>query len=836
MRSLFYSNRIAKAFVALSLVLFVSYSTVSATDHAILQQHCGKCHTGEEPEGGFHLELLGDGVTAESQEYWQASMDYVSLGDMPPSEESNVTDADRLQIAEYIREMILKQSRTPNDRFRYPTRRLNNREFANSISDALGIEDPGTHFPLGNLLGDTLHDGFDTNGDALGISEYHLEQYVESVRKVVDATVLSGEQSPPQHYDVPARLLRMSSLGQRTTRQESAIRNEDSLEFRDMRVRMYFDNFREVPVTGYYRIKIRATGIDRGYYDSAETGVYDGDPISLAIHFGDRKRTYELPDNEVMEIELTEWLAKGTRVELSYPTDGLRNRGNGNFKFQQSIAHDHIKEHDPDLYAKVVASIKPKRGGGRVLSVSHWSHWVDYWRGPRPRVYGAEIDGPIYQTWPPKRQFSLVGESPISGDAEAILTPIAERAWRRKVREGELDPIVRLVHDLQPDIGDLEAMKEGIVAIFVSPSFLLINPEDGSPAERFATKLAYFFESTLPSERVHSSIAAGKADDFDALCDSVARYFTSGHADEFLIEFPHAWLQLDRINFMAPDPDRYPHYHRKDVSADMIAEAKHFFRHAVETNMSVPEMLTANYSFINADLAKVYGVDDVPEDSKLRKYEFADHRRGGLLGMAAFLTLTADTMGTSPIHRAVYVMENFMGIHPAPPPGDVEIQEPDVRQAKTIKEILKAHVAQETCASCHRSIDPYGYAFENFDPVGAWRDQYVQSVTEPEREAKVTNKSRKTAPPIQLPIDASATFRNGKAYDDIVGFRKLMQSKANQEQFVRCFIKKLLIYANGTEPQNAAEVEKILLKSAEHDYRIVETIAAVLDSPLFREP
>ena len=217
--------------------------------------------------------------------------------------------------------------------------------------------------------------------------------------------------------------------------------------------------------------------------------------------------------------------------------------------------------------------------------------------------------------------------------------------------------------------------------------------------------------------------------------------------------------------------------------------------------------------------------------------------------MGAFLTLTADSLGTSPIHRAIYVMENLLGIHPNPPPPDVDIQEPDVRQAKTIKEILAAHTADETCASCHRAIDPYGYAFENFDPMGAWRDMYTMQIAErpPSKElAKIAEEDKRLAslglPPVPkpwenepIPIDSSEKFRNGTEYHDIIEYRALMTSEANRDRFVRCFIAKLLTYANGEEPKNYWELEKILAESAKHDYRIVDTIAAVVHSPLFRE-
>lgn len=357
----------------------------------------------------------------------------------------------------------------------------------------------------------------------------------------------------------------------------------------------------------------------------------------------------------------------------------------------------------------------------------------------------------------------------------------------------------------------------------------MINPEKGEPTDRFATKLSYLLKSTTPDARIRSLVRSGKLQSFEAVRSELQRHLENGEAGEFLREFPQAWLQLDRINFMAPDPDRFPLYDRKRLSDDMVNEVFHFFRHAVDRNVPVPEF-TADYSFVNADLAKVYKLDDVPRDSRFRKYRFTDGRRGGLAGMGALLTLTADSLSTSPIHRAVYVMENYLGIHPEPPPGDVEIAEPDVRQAKTIKEILNAHRADARCASCHQGIDPYGYAFENFDPVGAWREDYTAHL-----EAVAKGRGRTAMAKKPIPIDASATFRNGTEYEDIRGFRRLMQTDANRDRFVRCFITKLLTYANGTEPNDYSAVEEIQATSAEHDYRIIDTIAAVIHSPLFRE-
>jgi hypothetical protein len=287
---------------------------------------------------------------------------------------------------------------------------------------------------------------------------------------------------------------------------------------------------------------------------------------------------------------------------------------------------------------------------------------------------------------------------------------------------------------------------------------------------------------------------------------------------------------------MAPDPDQYRHYHRKLVSDDMVGEVLHFFKHATDTNLTIPDMLLADYSFVNADLAKVYGIEDGPRDSKFHKLVFKDGRRGGLLGTGAFLTSTADSLFTSPIHRAIYVMENFLGIHPSPPPADVQIKEPDVRQAKTIKEILSRHRSDKNCMACHQLIDPFGYAFENFGPDGSWRDDYV--VHDSLQAGSTTNKNQRAKKKqTKIPVDASSSFLSGASYDDIEGFREILRSPASRDRIVRCFITKLLTYANGVEPSDMdfAQIDKILDVSSQHDYRVVETIAAVIHSPLFRE-
>lgn len=808
-------------FVVLMTVCLAASSAAASSaagDVALLKTHCSRCHSGTEPKGDFAVKALATPPTADTVAAWESSLDYVRAGEMPPAGESRLTDGQRSEIVAFLQQGLRAFNEQQAVR-RIPARRLNNREFENSVRDVLLIEDVGTHLPTDNLIGDSLYHGFDTHGDTLGFSKFHLEQYLDATRRIVDATILSTPQPKSQTYRITPRQIVEAHTSQNTTRPQRR-GTRDAFDFLDPLKAAYFEPFEVVPHTGWYRIKIRCTGRDRGRYPAAETGIYDADPIQLTVQMGERQQTFDLPDDQVVELELFEWLAAGTRLQLRHPTDGLRMKGNGNFKFQNAITGRYLEQHNPQLFQEVVASASKQRNG-RKRSAYDWHNWVDHWMGPRPQILGAEIEGPSFEQWPSVRQTRLLGAEPEVDQAASILLPIARRAWRRDVQPEELTPIVALVQQKAESLGTVEALKEGIVSLLVSPAFLLADQDELTEQERFAAKLARFLHSTVPSERIQSE--AVRWNSHQAVRRGIAQELTRGADVPFLDAFPRAWLQLGDINFMAPDPDAYRHYHRKRVSEDMVREAVVFFRHAVLEDRPVPELLTADYSFVNADLAAVYGLTDVPADSTLRRYQFSDGRRGGLLGMGAFLTITADSLGTSPIHRAVYVMENFLGLHPDPPPADVEIREPDVRSATTIRQVLAAHRSDQSCAACHQSIDPYGYAFENFDPMGAWRDVYLSADQKAKRKA------------VGIEIDASAGFRNGTRYRNIGEFRELMRQPANRDRFVRCFVVKLLMYANGAEPTDYTEVDHIVSVSAAHGYRLIDTIAAVVNSPLFRE-
>ncbi|MEM7387884.1 MAG: DUF1587 domain-containing protein, partial [Verrucomicrobiota bacterium] len=321
-----------------SLVFLLSL-LVAGSLHAIpalMKEHCAQCHNDEKAKGQFRLSALGETPSPQNMEHWIECLDLVKAGEMPPEEESKLSDSERQELVAYLSNKLHRVNPANSKTDITPPRRLNNREFANSVRDVLLLEDVGTDQPTANLIGDTRHHGFDTHGETLGFSRFHVEQYLVAARKIVNGTILSGDRPASQTYTIPAEAIFRSTLSQNPNqaRRRGPVKGRNgAFDLLDPRLYGYFKDFTAAPETGRYKITIRCTGKDRLVYDSTHTGMHRGDPIQLKVRMGDRDRVFDLPDEEVTEIKMDEWLAAGTRIEIHHPTDGLREKGNGNFKF-----------------------------------------------------------------------------------------------------------------------------------------------------------------------------------------------------------------------------------------------------------------------------------------------------------------------------------------------------------------------------------------------------------------------------------------------------------------------------------------------------------------------
>jgi hypothetical protein len=292
----------------------------------------------------------------------------------------------------------------------------------------------------------------------------------------------------------------------------------------------------------------------------------------------------------------------------------------------------------------------------------------------------------------------------------------------------------------------------------------------------------------------------------------------------FINGFVDSWLNLRDLGGMPPPRETNRAYYAEDLPTSMKAEVRLFFQDLLKGNGSVALFLDAPYTFADKKLVRLY---DLPEKATLRLADGfrkvslqGNPRRGGLLGMAGILTVSANGVETSPVTRGVWVSENILGVPPPPPPDVVPAIEPDVSGATTIRERLAKHRADATCAECHRKIDPLGFSLETFDPIGRWRVNYPKP------------KNGKAPPP---KVDASGEFPSGETYEDFAGFKKIIR-ETRGDLFARHLIKQMLSYASGRQMGAGDEfvIDEVLAKVKAQGFGLSTLLEECFMSEIFR--
>jgi hypothetical protein len=263
---------------------------------------------------------------------------------------------------------------------------------------------------------------------------------------------------------------------------------------------------------------------------------------------------------------------------------------------------------------------------------------------------------------------------------------------------------------------------------------------------------------------------------------------------------------------MGPDPLKFPEYHRSRIWTAMLEETRLYFRYLLDHDLSIANLVAADFTFVNADLARLYGIEGVHTTATFERVSLAPERhRGGLLGMASVLTASANGVDTSPVLRGVWVLDNLLGTPPDPPPAGIVFPEPDTRGQFTIRELFAKHRTEATCNECHRKIDPAGFALESFDPIGRWRDSYESG----------------------LPIDPSGNMPDGQTFENVSDMKRLLL--ADLGLFARNVTSKLLTYASGRtlNTLDRGEVDRIVSEVAARGYGLRELVLSVVTSRIF---
>ena len=842
--------------LALALALASAAGAAPAGDQAVrpfLETYCIGCHGAKTQMADRRFDTLGTDLASEAdREHWRDILGRLNLGAMPPKGAPQPSPEERQSIVDLMTvRLAALDDEVKGTGGKTVLRRLNRYEYDRSIRDLLSLQDllsdPTDVFPP-----DAVEEGFDNIGAALTTSDFLLTGYLSAAEAFLDHAVATGERPEMRRYSFQAPFCPTGNRhdGQDIPGQFQNIRKNTS----DEGGFLWIDKFKQgVPHDGYYTLRIKAQGVNQRYpYEERIVGVRKNEPLRMAVIAG-AARYGELglrssSDREIAAFDLTEepqwfearvWLDAGYQPRLTFP-----NGPNGVKPLRRTLVTRYSdtfpsfirgyvvpegpidKETLDESFTRGVSKEGASKteltteGTSRIFNRRDgWATFFSEYQGPRVRVYEIELEGPHYEQWPPAPHLALFGETaPTLDNAEPILTRFASRAFRRPVDAKEIQPLVALVHE-RAGKGDapLDALKTGLRAVLASPGFLYLGEGNG-PLDDYAlaSRLSYFLWSSMPDQELLEAARQGKLREPETLRAQALRLLADPKAEAVSTQFVSRWLELYKIGSMPPSAKDFEEYYVDGLERAMKTETQLFFRHVLEANLPIDRFLDADFTFVNGGLARLYGVPDVT-GAQFRKVSLLDERRGGLLGMASVLTASANGIDTSPVVRGVWVLENILGTPPSPPPPDVEPIEPDIRGATTIRDQLMKHREIATCNACHQSIDPPGFALENFDPIGGWRGRYPR----PGRQGPV--------------IDASGALLSGETFQSITDFKKVLLG-SHRDDFARCLTEKLLVYATGRtlERRDEPEVARIVTALKKEGNGLRDLILAVVSSDAFR--
>ena len=829
------------------------------TVQPFLDTYCISCHGPEKQKGDRRYDTLAnDFHDSESIILWQDIADLMNLGDMPPEEKKQPSARERQQVVDWItgRLEIAYAEAKSTDR-KTILRRLNRDQYNRTVRDLLKLEDtladPTESFPP-----DETEENFNNIGSALITSDFLLQGYLDAAEAYIEQASRMGPKPKIEsyHFDAPFYTARNRWDGKDVAGKFQHIRKNTT----DQDGFLWLEKLEQgVSESGYYNLRFKAQAINRVYpYPEQIVGTRKSEPLRVDVIAGSRQygelefRTssdkkvagFVIADEAPEWYEARIWLDEGYQPRLTFPNGPNRVKPirktlvrNYPEHFQEFIHNwtvpgdgvypypiEEAEQRRIDAVAKKIATEV-----GDVLTTDGTSNkfnrrdgWAAFYRGyegPRIRVFEIDLQGPFYESWPSPSYQALFGEfKPTMGNARAILHRFASDAFRRPVSDDKLDVLHGLVkNEHESGASAFEALKIGFRAVLCSPDFLYLHEPEGTlDSYALASRLSYFLWSNRPDKELLDTAADGSLTDSKVLQRQTLRLLADERSKAFTNTFTSRWLELYKLGTMPPSYKEFTNYYVDGLEEAMKTETQTFFRHVLQDNLPLRTFLDSDFTFVNGGLARLYGIEGI-NGADFRKVSLESNpRRGGLMGHASILTASANGIDTSPVIRGIWVLENILGTPPSPPPPDVEPLEPDIRGATTIRDQLDKHREVETCYECHRKIDPLGFALENYDPIGGWRDSYPRG----QQEGPL--------------IDASGELPNGEHFS---GIREFKEALANREdQFVRCLTEKLLAYSMGRtlEYTDRPEVDQIIEKTLDSGTGLQDLVLAIVESEAFR--
>ncbi len=726
--------------------------------HPFIERHCLDCHHSDEPTEGVAFDPFTDEEQIrKAWRMWELAGELVRDGEMPPAKRPRPENAERERFLEWLDSVLATIDRSaPPDPGRVTLKRLSRIEYENTIRDLLGISiDASEWFPA-----DDVGYGFDRIGDVLAMPPLLLEKYVAAAEVIAADTIVSDDPANP-----PTR--RLLGVDCRSTGRGGVVGSGARVLSTNGEVYASFD----LPRDGEYVVRVGAWGQQAGP-DSARMRLRAANRSLATVDVAARRGDLHVEERTV-------------------------RLGRGPQRVGAAFINDYWKPKDPD---------PAQRDRNLVIEWIEVVGPVDARVGPLPEPHRRVI-------------FETPGDTDTGAVRERILRRLADRAFRRPATDDEVARLAALAVAVEGTGEPFEGgIRVALTAVLSSPHFLFrvelhAAPDDPSNVQllddwALASRLSYFLWSSMPDAELRAAADAGRlrAD----LDDQVDRMLADARADALVTDFAGQWLQLRTLDDVEPDPQAFP-YFSDALRNSMRRESEALVREVLRENQSVLELLRADHTYVDGRLARLYGIDGVSGDEFVR-VDYPDARRAGVLGHASVLTLTSYPTRTSPVKRGKWLLEQVSGSPtPPPPPGADDLPEAGEQGVPaSLRERLAQHRADEACAVCHDRLDPLGFALENFDGIGRWR----------EMDGDVA-------------IDPNGSLPDGRALDGPASLREaLLEGDAFPEHLTAT----MLTYAlgRGPLPSDVDVVERIVEDARPGGYRLHDLVRGVVASVPFR--
>ncbi|QDS92739.1 hypothetical protein FF011L_14880 [Roseimaritima multifibrata] len=819
--------RIRIAFSCLSAALFafvvISFAPCSVAEsaepavavpptiRAFLNDNCLDCHDGKDGEGGFDLGEFEAGLTLRNMDRWVRVFDRVHDGEMPPADYGEVdTQAQAVFEQQTERWLRANQQAHINHVGRVQGRRLTNLQLERSLHQVLGID-----IPLAARLPDEPRtDGFSTVADGQVISHFQLEQHLQIVDKSLDEAF---SRALGEEEDVRRDLSVKDIVRENPKRRcrEPELLNDAAVVWMGGVIFYGRTPATKARSDGWYRFKIRASALnqpkDHGVWCSVRSGLcVSSAPLLASVG------SFEVT-NEPQEWTFEGWLPKGHMLEIRPADRTLKSASFGGGQIgtgegePQNVAglaiHSILMErihYGPD--DKGIANLL---WGDLKLRRTAKSQDSKKSKDAKNRKSSGDSKA---------SEVELVAKDPVAS-VEELVHRFATRAFRRDVTSGEIKHYIDAAKaDLAAGEPLLSTLRRSYRALLCSPHFLYFHEPPGRLAGHdLANRLSYFLTASPPDDRLRNLAAEGRLADNKILRSEVDRLLSDGADERFMRDFAAQWLDLALIDDTQPDRRLFREFDRV-VKEAMVEETVQFLTEMLRADEPAAYLVKAPKTYLNSRLARYYDVEGVSGDEIRAVSLDPASPRGGLITQGALLKVSANGTTTSPVIRGVWISERILGQPIPPPPQSVAAIEPDIRGAKSIRDMLNKHLADSSCASCHVKIDPPGFALENFDPAGQWRKHYGQ-----------LGNAKKKGPE----IDPSYHWTSGEGFDDLSGFQDHVL--ANPDRLATNLVHHWIAYATGApiEFADRPEVRKIVKDCADSDYGMRTLFYRTITSDLF---